>query len=348
MVRLLGSFGTAIILGLLATFAWQSYAELRIPNELRIGVTEHPTGQLIRSVDLRNNFIDRNLRVSVVDAADDNTLGDMLAAGTIDGAVVSLSVPIALLLRGVSTTVVASMDYSAGSEAIVARGELSRVSDLAGARIGYRDSGDDAVLLQEALRRGKQASDAVMGVTKPMNESANAFVAGDLDAAVLAEPYLGQALRRPGSHILFSTREAPGLLPTVIVFRSNVLQTNRPQVGAFLAGWFATMDDYATSPVIRRQLLAVVAVATGQTIDTVSEALNHRRLSTFADNGLAFTHFGDPISLYTSAERFFAVGNPNEFDAAVVDSLFDPSFVRAGLRDFQKGACDTTDTGDCT
>ena len=336
MMRFLGSFGTAIIVGLFVTFAWQSYAHSRLSNELRVGVTPLATGQLIRAVDLRDNFSDRNIRVTVVNVEDEDTLLTMLAAGTIDGAAVSMAAPIILRSRGVATKVVASMDYSAGSDAIVAHGDITRVADLAGARIGYEFQGNDMVLLGEALRRGKIASAEDHSTVQPMSDSANAFVAGELDAAVLTDPYLGQALRRPNSHVLFSTREAPGLLPTVIVFRTIVLETKRDQVGAFLAGWFATMDDYETSSTLRRQLLAVVAVATGRTLEGVSEALNNRRLSTFADNGLAFTHFDDPVSLYTSAERFFAALNVGSLDAAAVDALFDPSFVRGGLREFSK------------
>ncbi|NEE01325.1 ABC transporter substrate-binding protein [Phytoactinopolyspora halotolerans] len=114
-----------------------------------------------------------------------------------------------LAVAGTSATV---EDPRAEGNQLVVRTDsgITDIVDMAGHTIGTNavGSGPHAAMLASYLRAGGDP-DAVEWVVMPMNEQVAALESGELDAAVLAEPFTGMALS-DGHEAIFSAYREPG------------------------------------------------------------------------------------------------------------------------------------------
>ncbi|WP_165367326.1 ABC transporter substrate-binding protein [Phytoactinopolyspora endophytica] len=114
-----------------------------------------------------------------------------------------------LAVAGTSATV---EDPRAEGNQLVVRTDsgIDDVVDMAGHTIGTNavGSGPHAAMLASYLRAGGDP-EAIEWVVMPMNEQIAALESGELDAAVLAEPFTGMALA-DGHEAIFSAYREPG------------------------------------------------------------------------------------------------------------------------------------------
>jgi len=136
------------------------------------------------------------------------------------------------------------VDWSRGGDAMVADQSIRKVEDLYGKKISLALFTPSHWLLEYSLQNSsldeaKQAQIVKTLVGKNASPDARAdFVAGKVDAAVVWEPDVSEALqKRPGSHIVVSSREANKLIADVMVAREDFIQQHPDVIEAFVQGW---------------------------------------------------------------------------------------------------------------
>ena len=78
--------------------------------------------------------------------------------------------------------------------------------------------------------------------------AAAAFAAGQLDAVAVFAPFTTQALARPGSHALFTSKDYPGSIPDHLVVSGELADEHPDEVQKLVEAWFKTLDWIARQP----------------------------------------------------------------------------------------------------
>jgi NitT/TauT family transport system substrate-binding protein len=159
-------------------------------------------------------------------------------------------------------------------------------------------------------------------------QAAAAFVSGQVDAVAVFAPFTTQALRRPGSKELFSSKDFPGAIPDHLVVNRNFLEQNPEQVQAMVDSWFATLDYMSANP---EKAIAIMAKRAGVSVDEYKEYAQGTRIFTLEENLKAFQPGNDMSSLMFAAEettKFLEqVGLAKQ--KPDISKLFDDRFVKA-------------------
>lgn len=147
--------------------------------------------------------------------------------------------------NGVPARAIMQVDWSRGGDAIVADQKIQRIEDLAGKRISLALFTPSHWLLEYSLQNSSLDETAQSRIVKSLvgkNASPDArtdFVAGKVDAAVVWEPDVTEALqKRPGAHALVSTKTAANLIADLMVAREDFIKQHPEVIKAFIQGWF--------------------------------------------------------------------------------------------------------------
>ena len=248
-----------------------------------------------------------------------------LQAGKIDGATGTLAD--ALLMDGRlpdSVRVVLVADYSAGGDVVVATDEIATVADLRGKRVGAR-LGSFSELFVLTMLRMNHLTKSDVTILKMEPKDVPTAMPDVIQAGHTWEPGISQALDK-GHHIIFSSSDTPGLIPDLVIFRTQVVETRPDDVRAFIAAWLEAVDYWQTNPI---KANASIAKVTGIELDHISAA--GLKLFNLQDNLKAFAPGTDTTSLYRSSEinRAFLINSGGLTSAPVVERLLDASFVNA-------------------
>lgn len=142
------------------------------------------------------------------------------------------------------------VDWSRGGDAIIAINDISRVEDLKGEKIAVSMAPSKWLLeysLEHSGLKGSGRDTIEFVTTTGSSEARDKYVSGEVNAAVLWEPDVTEALvQRPGHHLI-DTAMAPNLIADVMVAKKDFIQKHRPVIAAFIEGWFdgtaKTMKD---------------------------------------------------------------------------------------------------------
>ncbi len=144
------------------------------------------------------------------------------------------------------------VDNTQGGDAIVARDPNVRtVEDLAGKKVALLQFTPSHGLLIDAINNSslsakKKASIQMVFINADEGTAGvrAAFESGKVDAIVLWDPDLSLAMRQPGSHVVYSTKQATNLIYDVMVCNKEVLDSpqGHAAVQKFVAGWLEGVD----------------------------------------------------------------------------------------------------------
>jgi outer membrane protein OmpA-like peptidoglycan-associated protein len=146
--------------------------------------------------------------------------------------------------NGVRSRAIMQVDWSRGGDAIVADQSIRRIEDLQGKKISLALFTPSHWLLEYSLENSSLDESAQAQIVKSLvgkNASPDAradFVAGKVDAAVVWEPDVTEALnKRPGAHILVSSKTAANLIADLMVAREDFIKEHPDVIKAFVQGW---------------------------------------------------------------------------------------------------------------
>ncbi len=251
-----------------------------------------------------------------------------LAGGQLDANSQTLNDTLASVAAGSRQVIVLTNDNSTGNDQIIATENIKTIQDLKGKRIGVEVGVVDHFLLLLGLRSAGLAEADVTIVGLETGAAAAAFAAGQLDAVGVFAPFTTQALKRPGSHALFTSKGFPGAIPDHLAVSAELVKSNPQAVQRMVDAWYLTLAYMKQHP---EETLAIRAKRAGVSVAEYREYDSGTTLFSVEDNIKAFGPGSDYASLQYASQEIsrFLVDSKFVKTAPDLTGLLDPQFVQA-------------------
>jgi NitT/TauT family transport system substrate-binding protein len=298
-------------------------------ESLKVGYSAWPGWFPLAVADEKGIFAKHGLKVDLTYFVDYTTSLDALVAGKVDINAQTLNDTIFAVSSGSDQRVVVVGDNSTGNDAVICDKSITSVEGMKGKTVAA-EAGvvDHFLLLQGLAAKGMSEKDIDFKGVKT-DAAAGSFSGGQFDCVAVFAPFTVEALKRPGSHVVFSSAEFPGVIPDHYVATADAVKDKASAVQKFVDAWYETLDwikanpDEATKIMAAKAELSVAdysSFAKGTTLFSVEDALK-----AFDDRA------GDSTSLPEMARRTnpFLVSSGLAKTEADLSKLLDPSFTKA-------------------
>jgi NitT/TauT family transport system substrate-binding protein len=169
------------------------------------------------------------------------SIGDLRAAmlaGRIDAYLATYDIFQSIQGRAPIGKMIYAIDTSVGADGVVGDASVADIAAVIGKRVGAEPGFPPHFVLTYMLYRiGHRLSEATI-IDMPSGDVPSAFASGQISVAATYEPYLSRTVPlRPGSRILASSRDLPGLVTDFIVASDNAIANKADALRALIAGW---------------------------------------------------------------------------------------------------------------
>lgn len=223
-----------------------------------------------------------------------------VTGGSVDGGMVTYDQVISSVSKGSTMRVVAPIDYSNGGDAIVAAKEITSVKQFKGQKVAYNPLSPSDFLLSYALQSNGMSEKDV----KPVNMSPEgvpaAMASGGVKVGVTYEPSVSEIVGMGEGkkfHVVFSSKDAPGLITDVLVFKKEYIAKNPDVVKALIQGYIDGLEYMKKSP---NEAAKVIGKVMGISDKEVLEQMTGVYNMTFDEFPAVFEKSTKTTSLYGS------------------------------------------------
>lgn len=251
-----------------------------------------------------------------------------LNTGQIDGNSSAWSDVLPPIGQGIPLKVVLVNDNSAGNDGLVAKPEFKSIKDLRGKTVATELGTVDHFLLLQALAKNKMTEKDIQFKNLTVPDAAAAFLAGKVDAAVIWQPWLNNVQKSGKGRLLFSSAEIPGLIPDLLVFRKEAVDTRGEDIQKVVAAWFDVVKFIREN---EPEAVAIMAKVVEQKPEDYRSFLPGTRFFDLEANLNAFEERKDHTSLYGSGRTIGEFLKQVDMIQQIPDhsSAIEPRFVRA-------------------
>ena len=320
------ALGLALSLATLSSFA-QSAPSMKIATVVWIG---YGPFYVAEALDLYKKY---NLKVSLQVFNDPALIPAAIASGAVDGGMLTYDQVVGQVAAGRNMKVVMPIDYSNGGDAIVADGSITKVADFKGKKIGYNPLSPSDFLLSYALKTAGMTEKDITPVSMTPEAVPAAMASGQLPIGVTYEPSLSQILGQGGGKkfkVVFSSKNAPGLIADVLVFDDKVIKAKPAQITGVMQAY---LDGLAYMKAKPAEANAIIGKFMGVSAAEVKEQLTGVYNIPLAEMPKAFTKAKETTSYHASGEiigeLLKAKGQITTIPA--IEATFDASLVK-GLK----------------
>ncbi|CAN7316722.1 ABC transporter substrate-binding protein [Paenibacillus sp. LjRoot153] len=208
-----------------------------------------------------------------------------LASGKVDANSQTLSDTLAPVSKGIKLKAVLVNDNSNGGDGVVVKPSINSLKDLKGKKVATELGTVDHLLMLTELEKAGLAEKDVSYTNMTVNDAGPAFIAGNLDAAVLWEPFLSKAIQEGKGKLLFSSKDTPGLIPDLLVFKEEITKNRPDDVKKIINAWFDALDYWKANP---EESLKIMAKAAETPIDEYKAGVDSVKIFQLEDNVKAF------------------------------------------------------------
>ena len=251
-----------------------------------------------------------------------------LNAGQLDCNSQTLGDTLSSVAGGADLQVVLTNDISSGNDQIIAAPGIRSVADLKGKKVAAEQGTVDHYLLLLGLNKARLSEKDITFVPLETGAAAAAFVAGKVDAVGVFAPFTTQALKRPGSTTLYSSKDFPGAISDHLVCNRDFVAKNPEKVQKIVNAWFATLRQIKAEP---GPSLAILAKRAGVSEADYKAYDAGTTIYSLEQNRQVFKPGTTMTSLPYAAEQISgflqAVGLAKT--APKLEGLLDPTFVNA-------------------
>jgi len=187
-----------------------------------------------------------------------------LASGALNAAATTVDQHIVWMSAGIPSVQVALIDKSNGGDGLAVRSGINSIKDLKGKTVNVDGPGTvQHFMLSYILEKNGMSIQDVTRSTLAAQPAAQAFVAGQGDAALTYEPYLSTIRAKPDAgKILVTSKEYPVVID-VLVFKKDFIEKNPKIVRATVDSFFEALDMIKREPDKAYELMGSVVKQPG-------------------------------------------------------------------------------------
>jgi len=249
---------------------------------------------------------------------------DALTAGKIDADLMTNGDTLVTGAGGGKAIMIMLTDYSSGNDMIVAKPGIKTLKKI-GIEVGLVEH----LLLLDGLKKAGMTEKDVTLVNAKTNETSQVLQSGQVDAIGAWQPVSGQAMKNlPGSHPVYTSSQAPGLIYDVLAVRPASLSAHKAEWMKLIQIWDRVVH-YINDPKTQPDALKIMSARVGLTPETYKPLLKGTHLIDIAEGKKTFKKAEGLKSLYGSSKIAddFNVANAVYKEHQDIDSYIDPSFT---------------------
>lgn len=279
----------------------------------------------------RDMYKKYDLKVTLQTFADPAMLPSAVASKAVDGALMTYDQVIGAVAQGQDFKVVMPIDYSNGGDAVLATKSITKISELKGKKVAYAPLSPSDFLISYALKINGMTDKDISPVNMTPEAIPSAMASGAVPVGVTYEPNVSQILATEGGkkfHVIYSSREAPGLIADVLVFDGVHIQKNGKEITSLIKAY---LDGLAFMQAKPDEAAAIIGKAIGVPGKEVLEQLKGVYNIPFKEMQKPFTQGKDTKSYFVSGDVINAIllKSGQIKKAVAIPSTIDDRFVKA-------------------
>jgi NitT/TauT family transport system substrate-binding protein len=232
-----------------------------------------------------------------------------IASGDVQCAATTVETYVAWNANGVPITQVVQLDKSYGADGLAVRNSIGKISDLKGKTVGVDAPGTSSYFgLSWILKKNGMSMKDITIATMSPQAAAQAFVAGQNDAAMTYEPYLSTVREKPDSgKIIATTLDYPMVMDT-FGCTPKFIKENPKAVQAMVDSYFEAVEMIKKDP---KKSYEIMGADVKQTGDQFAKSAAYLRWQDKAAN-----------------QKFFA-GEIQAFSKEAADVLMETGIIKS-------------------
>ena len=246
-----------------------------------------------------------------------------IASGDVQCAATTVETYVVWNANGVPITQVVQLDKSYGADGLAVRNNIAKIADLKGKTVGVDAPGTSPYfgLAYMLKKNGLSIKDVTVATMSPQ-AAAQAFVAGQNDAAMTYEPYLSSVRDKPDSgKIIATTLDYPMVMDT-FGCTPKFIKENPKAVKAMVDSYFEALEMIKKDPAKSYEIMGADVKQTGEQFAKSAAYLR------WQDKAANQQFFNGPIQAFSkeSADLLLEVGIIKSIPD--VNSLVDTQFIK--------------------
>lgn len=243
-----------------------------------------------------------DLKVTLQTFADPAMLPSAIAGKAVDGALMTYDQVIGAAAQGQLFKVVMPIDYSNGGDAVLADMSIKKIADLKGKKVAYAPLSPSDFLISYALKTNGISDKDISPVNMTPEAIPSAMASKAVPAGVTYEPNVSQILAMDGGkkfHVIYSSRQAPGLIADVLVFEDAYIKKNGKEVAALIKAYLEGLAYLKSHPREASEIIGKAVGVSGKEVLAQLEGVYNIPLNEMA---LPFKPGKDTKSYFVSGE----------------------------------------------
>lgn len=303
------------------------------PSTVKLGLTTWIGYSPFYVADALDLYKKYDLKVKLKTFTDPAMLPSALAGGAVDGALMTYDQVVGAAGQGQNFKVVMPVDYSYGGDAVLADKSITKISQLKGKKVAYAPLSPSDFLLAYALKINGMSDKDIQPVNMTPEAVPAAMASGAVPAGVTYEPNVSQILEagKGKFHVIYSSREAPGIITDVLAFDVKKLGKSDKQIMAMMRGY---LDGLAYMKAKPAEAAKLIGKAIGVSDKEVLEQLKGVYNIPLAEMAKPYAKGKDTTSFFVSGEVIneILIKNSQIKKAASIPATLDDRYVKALLK----------------
>lgn len=295
----------------IGTVVWAGYAPFYVADELDL-------------------YKAHGLKVELQFFNDPALIPSAMLGSALDGGMLTYDQVVGSVAKGLSHKVVMPIDFSNGGDAIVADKSITSVADFKGKKVGFNPLSPSDFLLAYALKSNGLSDKDISPINMTPEGIPGAMASGSLPIGVTYEPNVSQILGMPGDkyHVVYSSKDAPGLITDVLVFDEKVIAKRPVAIKAMLAGY---LDGLAYMQAHPDESAKIIGKVLGVSAEEAKEQMSGVYNIPLAEMGANFERSESTKSFFGSGAVIAQLLKENGQIPMIPDfaDTFDAQFVEA-------------------
>jgi NitT/TauT family transport system substrate-binding protein len=277
-------------------------------------------------------FAQHGLDVKLVNFNDTAAMPGAVYAGQVSATTLTYDQVIGANAKGWHLKVVMPIDYSAGADAMLATDDITSVQQLKGQKVAFAALSPSDFLLGYALQQVGLSKKDITQVDTTAESVPGIMVGGSTKLGVTYEPNVSAIVQADGGkkfHVLYSSRDAKGLITDVLVVSPKTIQKDpvmiTGMIQAFVAGEAYMQSHPADANAIIGKALGIAAAdVPGQLAGVQNPQLAEMPSVLAKSDKLPSFYVSNPVigNLLKSEDQITEIPPVEDtYDASFVDTL---------------------------